>query len=202
LTEKIRRKPYSVLLFDEIEKAHPDVFNILLQVLEDGFLTDSQGRKIDFKNTVIIMTSNVGASRLVEKQLSLGFAVSDAKVDLKQAVMEELKRAFRPEFLNRVDDIIVFDRLSQTQICDIARLMLKNLCARTEQNGLKLDFSDTAIEYIANVGFDPIYGARPIRRVIQSEVEDRVAEGILSGDFKPGDTVKCDCEDGKLVFRS
>ena len=202
LTEKIRRKPYSVLLFDEIEKAHPDVFNILLQVLEDGFLTDSQGRKIDFKNTVIIMTSNVGASRLVEKQLSLGFAVSDAKVDLKQAVMEELKRTFRPEFLNRVDDIIVFDRLTQPQICNISRLMLKNLCARTEQNGLKLEFSDAAIEYIANAGFDPIYGARPIRRVIQSEVEDRVAEGILSGDFKPGDIVKCDCEEGKLVFRS
>ena len=202
LTEKIRRKPYSVVLFDEIEKAHPDVFNILLQVLEDGFLTDSQGRKVDFKNTVIIMTSNVGASRLVEKQRSLGFTQNDERVDLKQAVMEELKRAFRPEFLNRVDDIIVFDRLTEPQICDIARLMLKTLCARTEQNGIKLDFSDEAIEYIAKAGFDPIYGARPIRRVIQNEVEDRVAEGILSGDFKPGDTVKCGREDGKLVFKT
>jgi ATP-dependent Clp protease ATP-binding subunit ClpA len=116
--------------------------------------------------------------------------------------MEELKRAFRPEFLNRVDDIIVFDRLNEPQICDIARLMLKNLCARTEQNGIKLDFSDEAIETIAKAGFDPVYGARPIRRVIQSEVEDRVAEGILSGEFKPGDIVKCGREEGKLIFKA
>ncbi len=202
LTEKIRRKPYSVVLLDEIEKAHPDVFNILLQVLEDGFLTDSQGRKVDFKNTVIIMTSNVGASRLVEKQRALGFTQSDEKVDLKQAVMEELKKAFRPEFLNRVDDIVVFDRLTESEICDITRLMLKNLCVRTGQNGIILAFSDGAIAHIAKAGFDPIYGARPIRRVIQSEVEDRVAEGILSGEFKSGDTVKCGCEDGKLVFQT
>lgn len=162
LTEKVRRKPYSVILFDEIEKAHPDVFNILLQILDDGQLTDSQGRRVDFKNCVIIMTSNVGARNISEPK-SLGFAsertAADVQKNIRSGVTEELKRMFRPEFLNRVDDIIVFSQLSEDEIAEIARLMLSSLEKRLKANGINASFDDSAVRLLAKEGFDPVYGA-------------------------------------------
>ncbi len=194
LTEKVRRKPYSVVLFDEIEKAHPDVFNILLQILEDGILTDSQGRRVDFKNTVIIMTSNLGARRITERK-SLGFATADENSDkdyqaIKNEVMSEVKQAFRPEFLNRVDEIMVFHQLSSDDIKEIAVKMLKGLKERLLENEISVEFTDDAIAKIAAEGFDPVYGARPIRRVIQSGIEDMIAEKMLSSNIKEGDNIK------------
>ncbi|HKM32040.1 MAG TPA: ATP-dependent Clp protease ATP-binding subunit, partial [Oscillospiraceae bacterium] len=185
LTEKIRRKPYSVLLMDEIEKAHPDVFNILLQVLEDGFLTDSQGRKVDFRNTIIIMTSNVGA-RLITDKKALGFAPSIETDTPKDAVMAELKKVFRPEFLNRVDDIIVFHKLSQEDIENIAVKMLDALVLRSKDMDIELSYSDEAVKKIAKIGFDPTYGARPLRRAITTEVEDMLSQYLLEGKIKAG----------------
>ena len=179
LTEKVRRKPYSVVLFDEIEKAHPDVFNMLLQILEDGRLTDSQGRTVDFKNTVIIMTSNVGARLITEKQSSLGFnsenenAEESEKKDIKELVTGELRKVFRPEFLNRVDDIIVFNKLNKDEIKQIAVKMLKTLENRLDKMNIKISFTDNAVSEIADKGFDENYGARPLRRAIQNEIEDR-----------------------------
>ena len=179
LTEAVRRKPYSVVLFDEIEKAHPDVFNILLQILEDGRLTDAQGRKVDFKNTVIIMTSNVGARLITEKKGSLGFASEDnQKLDsekVKELVLGELKSTFRPEFLNRVDDIIVFHKLTDEDIREIAGRMLKTLQKRLSEIGISAEFAEAAVAEIAKEGFDPIYGARPLRRAIQTKLEDRLS---------------------------
>ncbi|MBQ9737665.1 MAG: ATP-dependent Clp protease ATP-binding subunit [Clostridia bacterium] len=204
LTEKVRRKPYSVILFDEIEKAHPDVFNILLQILEDGILTDSQGRRIDFRNTVIIMTSNIGA-RLITENKSLGFAATDESSSsrnyekIKSDVFGELKKALRPEFLNRIDDIIVFNQLSREEIKDIAQNMLKSLILRLEENEIQSTISDAALEQIANVGFDPTYGARPLRRAIQSDIEDMLAEKMLDGTIKKGDKITVDLKDGKFV---
>lgn len=194
LTEKVRRKPYSVVLFDEIEKAHPDVFNILLQILEDGILTDSQGRRVDFRNTVIIMTSNLGARRITENK-SLGFSTGENNTErdyneIKSDVMGELKRAFRPEFINRIDEIIVFHQLSSEDISKIAVKMLNQLNARLEENKMSAEFSEDVISKIAAEGFDPVYGARPIRRVIQSGVEDMIAEKILEGKIKEGDKFK------------
>ena len=194
LTEKVRRKPYSVVLFDEIEKAHPDVFNILLQILEDGILTDSQGRRVDFRNTVIIMTSNLGARRITEHK-SLGFsaATDDEAADyknIKSDVLSEVKQAFRPEFLNRIDEIIVFHQLDTESIKSIAVKMLVLLSKRLNDNNISAIFTDEAIAKIAAEGFDPIYGARPIRRVIQSGVEDMIAEKMLDGTVKPGDKIK------------
>lgn len=193
LTEKIRRKPYSVLLFDEIEKAHPDVFNILLQILEDGRLTDSQGRTVDFKNTVIIMTSNVGA-RMITEPKKLGFSTGDAKAkdyeDMKSNVMGELKRNFRPEFLNRVDEIIVFHPLEEEHILRIVSLMIESLAKRLSQNGINLSVTDEAKSYLAKKGYDPVFGARPLRRSIQSNLEDKLAEEMLEGKVKTGDTVE------------
>ncbi|MBQ9414684.1 MAG: ATP-dependent Clp protease ATP-binding subunit, partial [Clostridia bacterium] len=174
LTEKIRRKPYAVVLFDEIEKAHPDVFNVLLQILDDGILTDAQGRRVDFKNTVIIMTSNVGARKLTEHQVSFGFGGGSETADEKQtreAVLTELKQLFRPEFLNRVDDIIVFQKLNEENIEEIARRMLVSLSQRMEDLSIQITVSDEAIKAVAKEGFDPVYGARPLRRAIQSEIE-------------------------------
>ncbi|MCX7842221.1 MAG: ATP-dependent Clp protease ATP-binding subunit, partial [Clostridia bacterium] len=190
LTEKVRRKPYSVILFDEIEKAHPDVFNILLQILEDGRLTDSQGRTVDFRNTVIIMTSNVGA-RMITEPKRLGFAAGgDEKArnyeDMKNNVMGELKRTFRPEFLNRVDEIIVFHPLDEEHIKQIVGLMLENLAKRLKQSDIVLEVSDEAKSFLAKKGFDPVFGARPLRRSIQSLVEDRLAEEMLEGKVKSG----------------
>lgn len=206
LTEKIRKHPYSVILFDEIEKAHPDVFNIMLQILDDGILTDAQGRKVDFKNTVIIMTSNLGAKEILGNVSSkLGFSSENDDKGLsehekiKNKVMEEVKRAFKPEFLNRIDDIIVFDRLSEADIKSIASLMLKSLSERLKLNEINISFSDAAIEKIAKSGFDPVYGARPLRRAIQNEIEDMLSEQIIDGAVKNGDTVSLDVSEDKFT---
>lgn len=204
LTEAVRRKPYSVVLFDEIEKAHPDVFNILLQILEDGRLTDAQGRKVDFKNTVIIMTSNVGARLITEKKGSLGFASEDnQKLDsekVKELVLGELKSTFRPEFLNRVDDIIVFHKLTDEDIREIAGRMLKTLQKRLSEIGVSAEFAEAAVAEIAKEGFDPIYGARPLRRAIQTKLEDRLSELMLEGKVHAGNRVVCDFENGEFIF--
>jgi ATP-dependent Clp protease ATP-binding subunit ClpC len=204
LTEKVRRKPYSIVLFDEIEKAHPDVFNILLQILEDGRLTDSQGRVVDFRNTVIIMTSNVGA-RLITEPKRVGFAAGgDEKArtyeDMKNNVMSELKKTFRPEFLNRIDDIIVFHPLEEEHIKEIVGLMINVLAKRLKQNNITINVSDSAKDFIAKKGFDQVYGARPLRRSIQSMIEDKLAEEMLEGRVKTGDEVFIDLEGDKLVL--
>ena len=191
LTEKVRRKPYSVLLFDEIEKAHPDVFNILLQILDDGILTDAQGRRVDFRNTIIIMTSNVGAREITE-QKHLGFGERGENAEnnsIRDNVMNELKRTFRPEFLNRIDDIIVFKRLTEDNIEKIASLMLKGLNERLKENEISAEFDESAIKEISKEGFDPVYGARPLRRAIQSKIEDMFANDILDGKIVSGDKV-------------
>lgn len=206
LTEKVRRKPYSVVLFDEIEKAHPDVFNMLLQILEDGRLTDSQGRTVDFKNTIIIMTSNVGARLITEKQSSLGFNSENENVeesekkDIKELVTGELRKVFRPEFLNRVDDIIVFNKLNKDEIKQIAVKMLKTLENRLDKMNIKISFTDNAISEIADKGFDENYGARPLRRAIQNEIEDPLSEQMLEGKVKDGAVVTCDFAGGQFTF--
>ncbi len=203
LTEKIRRKPYSVVLFDEIEKAHPDVFNIMLQILEDGQLTDSHGRKVDFKNTIIIMTSNLGSSNISEPR-RLGFsaeAEEKAQSDKsKEIVMKALRDNFRPEFLNRLDEIIIFNKLTDKDIEKIARLMLSELCARIEKLGINIEFSDSACKYLAKAGFDPVYGARPLRRAIQQKVEDSFSTEMLEGRINAGDSVLCDEKDSEIVY--
>ena len=205
LTEKIRRRPYSVVLFDEIEKAHPDVFNILLQVLEDGILTDSQGRRVDFKNTILIMTSNVGAAALTAPAKgTLGFAQGDSSAsDTEKAnarVMEALKSTFRPEFLNRIDDIIIFNRLSEENIRSIATLLLAEVQKRIEGIGISITFTEEVAALMAKEGFDAIYGARPLRRAIVRLVEDAFSGAMLEGKFKAGDTVTAKAEDGKVTF--
>lgn len=206
LTEKVRRKPYSVVLFDEIEKAHPDVFNMLLQILDDGILTDSQGRKVDFKNTVIIMTSNVGAKLISGASGSLGFnsdkdssgTLSDSKI--RDAVMGELKKMFRPEFLNRVDDIIVFEQLKKDDIKKIASNMLEILRKRTSGLGIEISFDESAVDKIADEGFDPVYGARPLRRAIQSKIEDKLSEKMLNSSVSAGKKYVCKYKDDDFVF--
>ncbi len=205
LTEKVRRKPYSVVLFDEIEKAHPDVFNMLLQILEDGRLTDSQGRTVDFKNTVIIMTSNVGARLITDKQKSLGFTQESQEAkqeDIRSLVLGELKKVFRPEFLNRVDDIIVFNKLTQDEIKQIAGKMLDTLAKRLEAMHIDITFTDAAVTAIADKGFDDSYGARPLRRAIQSEIEDALSEKMLDGEVSENSRVTCDYQDGQFVFNT
>jgi len=202
LTEKVRRNPYSVVLFDEIEKAHPDVFNILLQILDDGVLTDSQGRKIDFKNTVIIMTSNIGARLITEKKKAFGFAENTAEAehkDIKESVIGELKKAFRPEFLNRVDDTIVFTKLTKEEIGQIAGKMLSSLANRLKKLEIEATFDKTVEEKMAEAGFDDVYGARPLRRAIQSKVEDALSEKILSGEIKAGDKIICSFSDELII---
>ncbi len=206
LTEKVRRKPYSVVLFDEIEKAHEDVWNILLQVLDDGRITDSQGRTVDFKNTVVIMTSNIGAKALTAAGARLGFSAEERSDDgetqfeqAEAAVMAELRQTFRPEFLNRIDETIVFRALTREDIREVARRMLKTVSDRMEAMGIHLDASDEAITRLAQEGFDPKYGARPLRRAIQSRVEDAVAEGMLDGTLKAGDTARLTVEDDRLL---
>jgi len=200
LTEKIRRKPYSVVLFDEIEKAHPDVFNMLLQILEDGVLTDSQGRKVSFKNAVIIMTSNVGAAKITDPQKALGFDSNkgDVNADIEQLVMADLKATFKPEFLNRVDEIIVFNQLEKEDIEEIARRMLKSLKKRVNDLGTELEFTDGAVSAIADAGFDKVYGARPLRRAIQTKIEDKLSELILEN--KLGEKCTVDFKDGEFTF--
>ena len=204
LTQKIRRKPYSVLLFDEVEKAHPDVFNMLLQILEDGHLTDAQGRKVSFKNCVIIMTSNIGATRISNQRSSLGFSgdsgAQGEEKHIKDAVMGELKRTFRPEFLNRVDDIIIFHQLTKPEIQEIARRMLAQVSRRMREKGITLTFSEEAVQKISDAGFDPIYGARPLRRAIQSQIEDLLSEELLSGKMKEGAQYHCSVQKNEFVF--
>jgi len=205
LTEKVRRKPYSVVLFDEIEKAHEDVWNILLQILEDGVVTDAQGRRVDFKNTVIVMTSNVGAKSITNRGSALGFrheddessaASEDEKV--REAVMAELRRTFKPEFLNRIDETVVFRRLTEEDIAEIARRMLHNTEKRVAELGVTLEADEAAVRKLAKTGFDPVYGARPLRRVIQNEVEDAVAEQMLEGKLRSGSHATITVADDKL----
>lgn len=205
LTEKVRRKPYSVVLFDEIEKAHPDVFNMLLQILDDGVLTDGQGRRVDFKNCIIIMTSNVGAKLISQKQKAFGFAAGAKELEqnekeIKDAVMGELRNTFRPEFLNRVDDIIVFQRLTKDNIKEIASRLLAVLQKRVEDMGIEVTFSDEAVSKIADAGFDDVYGARPLKRAIQSRIEDALSEEMLKGNVKKGGKYICNVKDDKFVF--
>lgn len=202
LTEKVRRRPYSVVLFDEIEKAHPDVFNILLQILEDGMLTDSQGRTVSFKNTVIIMTSNAGARHITENR-QLGFAgaafekgESEAAGNaMKRDVLNELKKLFKPELLNRVDEIIVFNKLTMPETREIARLMFNQLAAKALEMGIKLEFSESAVSQISQEGFDAVYGARPLRRAVQQKIEDKLADEILGGHVASGEALLCDYDE-------
>ena len=197
LTEAVRRRPYSLILLDEVEKAHGDVFNILLQVLDDGRLTDGQGRTVDFRNTVIVMTSNLG-SQLIQELVDDDSP--EAHIQMKAAVMGVVQGHFRPEFINRLDDIVVFHPLSKPQIRQIARIQLKGLEKRLDERGLKLELSDEALGLLADVGFDPVYGARPLKRAIQQQVENPLAQKILEGGFASGDTVRVGAEGGRLVF--
>ena len=212
LTEKVRRRPFSVVLFDEIEKAHPDVFNTLLQILEDGRLTDGQGRIVDFKNTVIILTTNLG-TRDVAKAVSLGFQASATTPTrnyerMKQKVNDELKQHFRPEFLNRIDDTIVFHQLSEDEILQIVDIMMARIETQLRNKDMGLELTDNAKKWLAKKGWDPVMGARPLRRTIQREIEDALSERILFNELRPGQIVVVDCEGdpddiekSKLVFR-
>ncbi|MEL6855988.1 MAG: AAA family ATPase, partial [Cyanobacteria bacterium J06607_13] len=196
LTEAVRRRPFSVILFDEIEKAHPDVFNILLQVLDDGRITDSQGRTVDFRNSIIIMTSNIGS------QYILDIAGDDGRYDeMRSRVTDALRAQFRPEFLNRIDEIIIFHALVKSQLRDIVKIQIKRLEQRLEERKLTLKLSDAALDFLAEVGYDPTYGARPLKRAIQREVETQIAKAILRGEFLPGDTIFVDVENERLAFK-
>jgi ATP-dependent Clp protease ATP-binding subunit ClpB len=193
LTESVRRKPYSVILMDEVEKAHPDVFNVLLQVLDDGRLTDGQGRTVDFRNTVVVMTSNLGSHEIQR-------LVGAPPAEIKDAVMGEVKSHFRPEFINRIDEIVVFHALDQKNIRSIAAIQLKRLEARVKAHDMTLEVSDAALDEIAKVGFDPLYGARPLKRAIQQEIENPVAKLILEGRFGPNDVIPVDFKAGAFKF--
>jgi ATP-dependent Clp protease ATP-binding subunit ClpB len=193
LTEQVRRHPYSVILFDEIEKAHPDVFNILLQILEDGRLTDGKGRTVDFRNAVLVMTSNVGSSALFD------LAGSDPERARKEA-MEALRQAFRPEFINRIDDIVVFHPLGTEQIRKIVDIQLTYLRKRLQDRNLDIVLDEAARDLLGEAGFDPVYGARPLKRAIQQQIENPLAQHILRGDFTPGNTVRVSVRDGRLAF--
>ena len=201
LTEAVRRKPYSVLLLDEVEKAHPDVFNILLQVLDDGRLTDGQGRTVDFRNTVVVMTSNLG-SHLIQ-DLSVGEEAGDYAA-IREAVMEVVRQQFRPEFINRIDEAVVFHPLAKAQIRDIALIQASGLIQRLAERDLGIRFSDAALDRLADAGFDPVYGARPLKRALTQLVENPLANRILAGDFEPGSTVQVDfdADSESLLFRS
>ena len=198
LTEAVRRRPYSLILLEEVEKAHGDVFNILLQVLDDGRLTDGQGRTVDFRNTVIVMTSNLGSHQIQELD---GDDSPEAYMQMKAAVMGVVQAHFRPEFINRLDDIVVFHPLDKAQIKQIAGIQLQGLEKRLTERGLRIELSDKALELLANVGFDPVYGARPLKRAIQQQLENPLAQQILSGAFASGDTIVVDAEGGHVVFR-
>ena len=194
LTEAVRRKPYSVILLDEVEKAHPDVFNVLLQVLDDGRLTDGQGRTVDFRNTVIIMTSNLGSQMIQEMSGEENYAA------MKSALMEVIGSHFRPEFINRIDDVVVFHPLGREQIRTIASLQIDILRARLQERDISLVLTDAALDLLGEAGFDPVYGARPLKRAIQSQLENPLAQEILNGHFGPGDEVQVDAKDGQLFF--
>ena len=202
LTEKVRNKPYSVVLLDEVEKAHPDVFNILLQVLDDGYLTDSKGRKVNFRNTIIIMTSNLGATALRDEK-SVGFGATDLSNDyaaMSSKIRESLKKRFRPEFLNRIDEIVIFHSLEKDELHQIVKLMAKDVIKRIAEQKVKLKVTPAAIEVVAKAGFDPEYGARPIRRALQTEVEDLLSEALLQGKIQIGDTVTIGAKKGKITL--
>ncbi len=192
LSEAVRRKPYSVILFDEIEKAHHDVFNVLLQVLDDGRITDGQGRTVDFKNTVIIMTSNIGSQHIMEEGASVE--------NRNRAVMEALRGHFRPEFLNRVDEIVIFDRLSEDDLKEIVEIQLRRLTRRLEQKKITLELSDEAKALLAREGYDPVYGARPLKRAIQRDILDPLSLEILAGRFKEGQSIRAGVKNGKMEF--
>jgi ATP-dependent Clp protease ATP-binding subunit ClpB len=197
LTEVVRRRPYSIILFDEIEKAHADVFNVMLQILDDGRVTDSQGRTIDFKNTVIIMTSNIGSQYILE------LAGDDSRYgEMQGQVMDLLSQNFRPEFLNRIDDTIIFHSLQKSQLRGIILIQVQRLIKRLEERKVGLLLSDAAVDFIADVGYDPLYGARPLKRAIQRELETTIAKGILRGDFKEGDTILVDVANERLSFKT
>ena len=206
LTEKVRRKPYSVVLFDEIEKAHEDVFNLLLQVMEDGQLTDSLGRKVNFRNAVVVMTSNVGAKAITDSRRSLGFTQQTSEgagrtdAEIRSMVMSDLKKTFRPEFLNRVDDIIVFHKLTRANIRQIAQKLLDTVNTRMERAGVELQVPDAALDALSATGYDPVYGARPLRRAIQSTIADQAAGMLLDGTLQQGDVVTAEVHDGKIVL--
>ena len=202
LTERVRRRPWSVVLFDEIEKAHEDVYNLLLQIMEDGRLTDSEGRRADFRSTIVVMTSNVGAKAITENRPALGFSASarDGDGAVREAVMSELRQTFRPEFLNRVDDAIVFRRLTPEDVRRIARGMTGAVCERMRALGVQLEVTDAALNLLAERGFDPAYGARPLRRCICTDLEDPAADALLNGTVSPGDLLVADARDGKLVL--
>ena len=195
LTETVRRRPYSVLLFDEIEKAHGDVFNILLQILDDGRLTDSQGRTVDFKNTVVIMTSNLGADRIQAHTRK-----RESFEELKADLMQIMQGSFRPEFINRIDEIIVFRGLTREQLAEITKLLLDRVQRRLRAQHIEAEFTDAAVEHLAEVGFDPEFGARPLRRAIQRELENELSRMVLGGSLAPGDRVRVDVRDGELAF--
>ncbi|EME7088981.1 ATP-dependent Clp protease ATP-binding subunit [Enterococcus faecium] len=202
LTEKIRQKPYSVILLDEVEKAHPDVFNLLLQVLDDGYLTDSKGRKVDFRNTIMIMTSNIGATQIREEK-NVGFNVQDVTKDhkaMQKRILEELKKAFRPEFLNRIDETVVFHSLSKDEIHTIVQIMSKAIIKRLKEQDIQVKITPSAIDVIGKAGFDPEYGARPIRRALQKEIEDRLSEALLGGEIRLGDHVTVGASKGKITL--
>ena len=199
LTEAVRRRPYSVILLDEVEKAHPDVFNILLQVLDDGRLTDGQGRTVDFRNTVIVMTSNLGSQMIRDAAESNGDA-EEQYTQMKASVMGVVQAHFRPEFINRLDEIVVFRPLDKDQIRAIAKIQLAYLEQRLAERQLKLEVSDDALTLLGNVGFDPVYGARPLKRAIQQQLENPLAKQILESRFQPGDTIHVQVEGGRLVF--
>jgi ATP-dependent Clp protease ATP-binding subunit ClpB len=194
LTEAVRRRPYQVVLFDEVEKAHPDVFNILLQVLEDGRLTDGQGRTVDFRNTVIVMTSNLGSDIIQQK------AGEENYESMKNAVMEVVGTHFRPEFINRVDEVVVFHPLAEDQIRGIASIQIESLSKRLKEQDMKLELDDAAMDLLAEVGYDPVYGARPLKRAIQRNIENPLAQKLLQGEFAPGDTIRGTVKDHTLVF--
>lgn len=200
LTEKVRNRPYSVLLFDEVEKAHPDIFNLLLQVLDDGVLTDSRGRKVDFSNTLIIMTSNLGATALRDDKV-VGFGAGDLRFDpknMEQRMFEELKKTYRPEFLNRIDEKVVFHSLTAEQMQEIVKVMVKPMIAALKAKDVTLKFQPSALKLLAQKGYDPENGARPLRRTLQSLVEDPLSEYLLAGDLPPGSILKIGVKGGQL----
>ena len=203
LTEAVRRKPFSVVLFDEIEKAHVDIFNTLLQILEDGHLTDAQGRIVDFKNTILIMTSNLGSDTI--GKIAMGFGQSSQAAShehMKAGLHEALKKHFRPEFLNRVDEVIVFHELTIDEVVQIVDLMIKRLVGQLKTQGIGLELTASAKQFVASHGYDPTLGARPLRRTIQQLIEDPISENILWGKFKANETIIVDVEDDKIVFRT
>jgi len=193
LTETIRRRPYAVILFDEIEKAHPDVFNVMLQILDDGRVTDAQGHTVDFKNTVIIMTSNVGSQYILD--------VGDDDEEMRSRVMEAMRGTFRPEFLNRIDEMIIFHSLKKEQLREIVLLQVERVKGRLADRKMSLKLSETALDFLVDVGYDPVYGARPLKRAIQRELETQIAKSILRGDVIDGDTIFVDVENERLAFK-